>query len=440
MSAAGAGSRYFDPAIETMPRDSLARLQEDRLLDTVRYAYARSGLVREVWGEAGVTPDDVRSIDDFRERAPFIDKNRIRAYRDRHGDPYGGVLCVPESELRGIYSTSGTTGDPTLVPSGAPPEPDGGGRGLLVRSLWEIGVRPGDHIMVLLFTFRGNVWPQRAQALGATPVYLDHSPAAIPRFIELSQQLHPSCVYHLSPPLLAAVEECSRRLDVDPRDLFAGYKGVMSGGEAVGGRMRALLDSWGVDLFTFTAVGDVSSGVDCREHQGVHVWEDALLLENLDPAGAEEVDDGGIGELTATSLENRVAPLIRYRCDDLARVARATCGCGRTHSRISPIGRKGDEVIVEGRTILPRDLGPAVESVPETEAGFFQVIRPSREMSVLRVRVGQRASTRTAQRVRDDVADRVATLLGVPTEVEIVDVEELLKLGPPHKIPRVTQR
>jgi phenylacetate-CoA ligase len=423
-----------------MPRAELASLQEAKLLDMLPYAYARSSLVREVWNDAGVTPGDIRSLDDFRERAPFIDKDRIRAFRDRHRDPYGGILCVAEGELKGIYSTSGTTGDPTLIPSAAPPEPDGGGHGLLVRSLWEIGVRPGDRIAIVLFTFRGMVWHQRAQSLGVTPVYLDHTPAAIPRFIELALRWRPSCVYHLRPPLLAALEDCTARLGIEPRELFASFKGVISGGEALGARMRSRLQDWGVDLFTFTAVGDVSSGIDCREHAGVHVWEDAVLLECVDEQGAKEVEEGAVGELVATALENRIAPLIRYRSDDLVRVSRERCGCGRTHSRMWPVGRKGDEVVVAGRTILPRDLMPAVESVPETAAGFFQVVRRHREMTVLQVRVGHRSSSRTPRQIRDEVTERVSALLGVPTEVELVDVEELLELGPPHKIPRVTPR
>jgi phenylacetate-CoA ligase len=83
---------------------------------------------------------------------------------------------------------------------------------------------------------------------------------------------------------------------------------------------------------------------------------------------------------------------------------------------------------------------PAMESVPETAAGFFQVIRPHRELPVLQVRVGHRSSSRSRQQIRHEVAERIAERLGVPTEVELVDVEDLLKLGPPHKIPRVTPR
>ena len=433
------GSRYFDPVIETMPRDSLRTVQEGRLLDTIAHAYAQSGLVREVWDEAGVRPRDIRSIDDFLERAPFIDKNRIRAYRDRHRDPYGGILCVPEAELKGIYSTSGTTGDPTLVPSAMPPEPDAGGRGLMVRTLWEIGLRPGDHIVVVLFTFRGQIWPQRAHLVGAVPVFLDHTPAAVPRLLELCRELRPACVYHLSGTMLAAAEEWCERLGVDPRDVFSSFKGVISGGEAIGERMARTVRSWGVEPFTFTAVGDVSSALHCREHDGCHVWEDAVLLENLDPTGAAPVEDGEVGELVATALENRVAPLIRYRSDDLVRISRARCGCGRTHSRMWPIGRKGDEVVVAGSTILPRDVMPAVERVAETSAGFFQIIRPKREMETLRVRVGCRDRGRARGRVCDDVAEAVHEQLGVPVEVELVGLDELLRLGPPHKIPRVAR-
>ena len=433
------GSRYFDPVMETMPRAQLRALQEDRLLDILGHAYAHSGLIREVWDEAGVSPADIRSIDDFLERAPFIDKDRIRAYRDRHRDAYGGILAVPEAELKGIYSTSGTTGDPTLVPSAMPPEPDAGGRGLMVRTLWEIGVRPGDHILVVLFTFRGQIWPQRAHLLGATPVFLDHTPAAVPRLLELCRELRPACVYHLSATMLAAVEEWTGRLGIDPAEVFAGFKGVISGGEAIGGRMAGRLREWGVEPFSFTAVGDVSSALHCREHDGCHVWEDAVLLENLDPGGAAAVEDGAVGELVATGLENRVAPLIRYRSDDLVRVSRAPCACGRTHSRMWPIGRKGDEVVIGGATILPRDLMPAVERIAESSAGFFQIVRPEREMSTLRVRVGCRDAGRSRARVAEQIAAAIAADLDVPVEVELVDLDDLLRLGPPHKIPRVAR-
>src|SRR5712691_2926160 len=141
--------RYFSPEIETMPRAYIERRREERLLgDLVPWAYQRSGLVREVWGEAGVTADDIRTMDDFHEKVPFVDKDAIRSYRDRHRDPYGGLLCLdPRTTpvFSAIFSTSGTTGDPTPAPYA------GRGPSMLVREFWELGCRPADYFTYCLF-------------------------------------------------------------------------------------------------------------------------------------------------------------------------------------------------------------------------------------------------------------------------------------------------
>ena len=104
-----------------------------------------------------------------------------------------------------------------------------------------------------------------------------------------------------------------------------------------------------------------------------------------------------------------------------------------------PVGRKGDEVVVEGRSILPVDVWLAVESIEATSAGLFQVIRAGREMDRLRLRVGydEGATTASLAAVRADVIDSVTDAVGVVPDVELVANSELLKLGPPHKIPRV---
>src|ERR1700722_191876 len=98
--------RYFDPHIETMPRDQLARLQEVRILQLVPYVYQRSPLIRGVWAEPGVKPSDIRSLADCKAKVPFIDKDRSRRFRDTHSDPFGGLRCADGPHLRGVGFTS----------------------------------------------------------------------------------------------------------------------------------------------------------------------------------------------------------------------------------------------------------------------------------------------------------------------------------------------
>ena len=169
------------------------------------------------------------------------------------------------------------------------------------------------------------------------------------------------------------------------------------------------------------------------------MWEDTAYVECLDPNGTDAVPDGERGELVSTTLIDKVAPLLRYRSDDLVRISREPCGCGRTHGRVWALGRKGDEVLVEGVSVLPGDVWGAVESIDETN-GLFQVIRPARDVDRLTLRVGYSTSgTGGLTALRSRVEDAVEAAVGMRPDVELVERDVLLRQGPPHKIPRVTK-
>jgi phenylacetate-CoA ligase len=420
---------FFDERVETMPRPALEALQEELLLGILPHAYANAPLVRSAWDEAGVHPRDIRSLADFRERAPLIDKEAIRRFRERHGDPFGGICAVPVPALSAVMSSSGTTGDPTLVPERWGDAP--GLPAIITRDFWGMGVRPGDRVALVLFTFRGPAYGL-FQGLGTVPVLFDFDAAEMPRFCELSLRYRPTALYNFGSVLIRAVRDACDRGGFDPRDVFASYKGVVFAGEPLGRRARGLAEGWGVELFEHSAVGDVTGAFECWAHDGLHVWEDTVFVEDFD-------HDGERRELVATALVNRVAPLIRFRSDDLVRITRAPCRCGRTHARMWPVGRKGDETVVAGRRLLPVDVWDAVESVDACAMGLFQIVRPAREVDTLRLRVGYAGRPRPAA-VRDALRAAVWAATGLEPEVELVPDAALLALGPPHKIPRVTPR
>jgi phenylacetate-CoA ligase len=430
--------RYFDRATETMPRDRLVALQEERLLgELVPWAYERSPLIRDAWERAGVKPADVQSMDDFREKAPFIDKDAIRRFRDSNADPYGGLLCVDPMKpgvFRAVFSTSGTTGDPTPVPAA------GSGASILTREFWEMGVRPGDSFTHMLFTYRGPGIHHTIRGVGATPLFVDHTPFDFGQFFRFSLEFRPTGCYSLSSPLILALEQMGPKMGVDLVDVFSSYKGMIYAGEPLGARARGLLESWGINFYVHTGVGDVGAATECSEHDGCHIWEDIALAEVLDPDGTEAVGDGERGELVASTLVDKIAPLIRYRSDDLVRVTRTPCACGRTHARMWPLGRKGDEIVVDGRSVLPGDVWPAIESVPETSSALFQVIRTGRETDKLRLRVGYgEEGPKGLDDLRTRVVEAVHAAVGVEPEVDLVPNDVLLRQGPPHKIPRVAK-
>jgi len=421
---------YYHPEIETMPRADLEALQLERLRDIVTLAYEHSALIHSTWDDAGVHPRDIHTLDDFRERAPFIDKDAVRRFRDEHGDPYGGLLCVPPGALTGASSTSGTTGDPTLVPEqwGG----SGDGPSIITRDLWGWGVRPGDYVALVLFTFRGPTYGLFQNSLGTTPILIDFAPEEMERFCELSLEFRPTALYNIGTVLINAVRDACDRRGFDPVDVWSSYKGVTIAGEPLSPRARNLAESWGMELYEHGNVGDVTGSFECRNHDGLHYWEDTVFVEGIDE------DAEGRCELVATSLTNSTAPLVRYRSDDIVRLTTEPCACGRTHARMWNVGRKSDEIVVDGRSVLPIDLWRSVESVDACAMGLFQVIRTERKVDRLRLRVGY-APGAPVDEVADEVRGAVLQAVGVEPDVELVPNEALLRLGPPHKIPRVAR-
>ena len=432
-----AGDSYFEPHIETIPRDRLEALQERRLRSILPQVYRNSGLIRQVWEEAGITPDDIQTLDDFRTRVPFIDKDRIRRFRDENNDPYGGIKIVPDGHVHAVGFTSGTTGDPTPVPFGRASATETQS----LRDYWHIGARPGDFVTHFLFTFRGGQsrlnWHNGA---GWTAIMGPHDPAELPGMIEAIRKYRPTILYMLSTPMMIGLEKYFESTNVDPREIFSSIKGAVFGGEPLSPRFKRLAGEWGLEIFEYSTFGDVCGAMECRMHDGLHGWEDIGLVENLDDDG-NPVPDGEVGEMVVTALEDPIAPLIRYRTEDLIRLDRSTCGCGRTHARFWPLGRKGDRTIVQGKAILPRDIQSLIELHRETRACLFQIIRPQEELEMLRLRVGYDVgATPDVAALKSRLDTELAGLFAVPSEVELVPEEDLLKLGPPQKIPRVTKQ
>jgi phenylacetate-CoA ligase len=432
--APDASSRTFEPDIETMPRHELEALQGARLREQLLYVYERSPLLRSVWDDARVDPRDIRTTADFVARAPFIDKDSIRSFRDRHRDPFGGLLCAQPAELQVLGSSSGTSGDPTPLPQ----EPCGPMVRGLSRDFWEAGARPGDRVAFMLFTFRSGFALERFEQIGLVPIFLDPLPAEAGVLLDAMRRLGPKLLYLLNNPMILAISEHVEATKADVREAFASVRTAFFGGEPMSEFSRARLEEWGPTVHTLSTLGDICTAVECRERDGFHAWEDLVLTESLQPDGVEPVGDRERGELVVTSLAERAAPFVRYRSGDIVQLTREACGCGRTHARFTICGRKSDEVVVGGRSILPRDVWPAVESVAATSNGLFQIIRRARTCDVLELRVGYRGSP-PLPALAAEVTDAVSADLGVHCAVDLVPEQALLALGPPHKIPRVSE-
>ncbi|MCX0272846.1 phenylacetate--CoA ligase family protein [Nocardia zapadnayensis] len=428
--------RFFQPDIETMSREGIQAAQEKRVLELVPAAYENSPFYRELWSAAGVDPARVRSLDDFFEMVPTFTKDDLRAYRTRTGDPFSGLLQVPTSRLTSVMSTSGTTGTPELLPEiwdTAPPLP-----ACSARDLWELGVRPGDRVIVPAGVFRG-FFDTFYQEMGLVPIYVDAWIGQGAEIIAALQRYRPTYIQLIMPTVLE-LERLAGSYDL--RDGLSSLRGASFAGQPLGAALAAKVsEEWGVELFIYSSAGDTGTAWECREHNGFHLWEDLVLAENLEPGGRGTVPAGEVGELVATDLDNQAAPLIRYRSGDLVRLDPGRCGCGRTHLRQWIIGRLGDETIVRGRPVVVGEVWKAVETQEETHDGMFQIIREERVVDRLRLRVGYTPADGL------DLADlgvrlraAVTAQVGVEPEIELVPVDDLVaRSSSVAKFPRVVK-
>ena len=415
----------LEPGIERAPRDKIRAGQEAAIIDLVRYAWDNAPLYRELWTAAGVTPDDITSLADFSAKIPFLTKADIIAYRERTGDPYGGLLCVRTEELTSLTTTSGTTSAPEPLPevwTQAPPLPT-----ISARDLYCHGLRAGDRVLVPVGSFR-NYWDDFYTTLGCTPVFTD---SWLGQGEGMLRAIKKHKVAYMQTHLPAIMEFEKLEDKYDMRDMLSSIKFFSYAGMPMGEALRRKVEQdWGVTVVSYTSAGDTGTAWEGPGFDGFQLWEDTMLPEVVDPATGAAIPDGGVGELIATDLDNRVAPYIRFRSGDLVRISREPDPVGRTHARMWVAGRQGDETMIDGTAVLVKDVWQIVEQEPELSDGMFQIIRSSGPMTRLRLRIGY-APERTAD--VDEVERRVVAALesglGVGVDAVMMTNEDILEFS-----------
>ncbi len=340
---------------ESLSRDELTTLQNERLRETHARAVETVPFYRERFADAGVEWESIESIEAI-SALPFTTKDDLRAtYPD-------GMFAVSDGELRRIHASSGTTGKPKIV---AYTEGDLDlWSEVMARSLAAAGVSPGDTVQNAygygLFTGGLGVH-YGVERLGATVIPIGGGQTQ--RQIELLDDLE-SDVLTCTPSYALYLAETARTEGLDPRE-FA-LSTVIIGAESCTPPMReaieAALDVTAVDIYGLSEIIGPGVSNECHEAQnGLHVWEDHFYPEVIDPETGEVLPAGEEGELVLTSLTKEALPIVRYRTGDLTTLDYTECDCGRTMVRMDNItGRADDLLIVRGANVYPSQIESVV--------------------------------------------------------------------------------
>ncbi len=416
-SSQAAESTYYDAAIETMPREALAALQFERLRTTLRNAYDNVPLHRGRMQEAGVVPEDVRSLDDL-HRVPFTFKTDLR---DNY--PYG-MFARPVEALVRLHASSGTTGKSTLV--GYTQTDIENWASLMARSLYGAGARSRDviHNAYGYGLFTGGLGAHYgAERLGAAVVPV--SGGATERQIGLIMDLKPR-VLCATPSYALAMVEVAEQMGVDLREsaLEVGVFGAEPWSNAMRAEIQERMGLKAIDIYGLSEIMGPGVACECTAQAGLHGWEDHFLFEVLDPETQRPVPEGHAGELVITTLTKQALPMLRYRTRDITRVTTERCSCGRTHMRILRItGRSDDMLIIRGVNVYPSQVEAVLVGRPMLSAHYQLVVERKGMLDEVTIEVealpGVGAEAYPA--IAKDVSHHVKSMVGISTQVRVME-------------------
>jgi len=350
---------YWEKEIETMSRTALEKLQAERLNRTMANAF-RAPYYHALYGGDGGIPPAVRDVREITNH-PFTTKQNLRDHF-----PYG-FLTRSRQEIIRLHSSSGTTGNPTVIYHNR--HDIASWANLMARSLFCAGVRDTDVFQNIvgygLFT-GGLGFQYGIERLGALSIPAGAGNST--RQIKLMRDYGTTAI-HAIPSYLGRLYEVFLAEGLEPRR-DTQLRLICIGAEPHTHEQRLRIEEmFGVKAFNSFGLSEMNGpGVafECEYQDGLHIWEDSFLVEIVDPDTLQPMPDGEYGELVMTTLDREANPLIRYRTRDITRIIPGDCPCGRTHRRIDRItGRSDDMFILKGCNIFPMQIEGVLLKIPE---------------------------------------------------------------------------
>lgn len=416
----------YNDAMECMDFDERKKLQGERLRATVELEYNNVPAYRKRMDEAGVKPEDINGIEDI-VKLPFMQKTDLR-----DNFPYG-LFAADLKDIVRIQGSSGTTGKPIV--SGYTENDIKVWTEMVARALTAAGGTKDDIIQVAygygLFT-GGLGAHQGATEIGATVIPM--SSGNTQRQIIMMKELGTTMLC-CTPSYATYLAETIHEMGIKPEELKlkSGCFGAEPWTEEMRQHLEELLDFDAFDIYGLTEIGGPGVAFECMEKHGMHINEDHVLAEIIDPITEEPLPDDTPGELVFTTLTKTGAPMIRYRTHDICTLHHGTCACGRTTVKMSRItGRTDDMLVIRGVNVFPSQIEAVLMGVKETSAHYMLVVDRVNSQDKLTVQV----------ELKDDVdindADKLEKLAAyIKTQIkQTLLISAKVELLPPKSIAR----
>lgn len=416
----------YNDAMECMDFDERKKLQGERLRATVELEYNNVPAYRKRMDEAGVKPEDINGIEDI-VKLPFTQKTDLR-----DNFPYG-LFAADLKDIVRIQGSSGTTGKPIV--SGYTENDIKVWTEMVARALTAAGGTKDDIIQIAygygLFT-GGLGAHQGATEIGATVIPM--SSGNTQRQIIMMKELGATMLC-CTPSYATYLAETIHEMGIKPEELKlkSGCFGAEPWTEEMRQHLEDLLDFDALDIYGLTEIGGPGVAFECMEKHGMHINEDHVLAEIIDPVTEEPLPDDTPGELVFTTLTKTGVPMIRYRTHDICTLHHGTCACGRTTVKMSRItGRTDDMLVVRGVNVFPSQIEAVLMGVKEASVHYMLVVDRVNSQDKLTVQV----------ELKDDVdindADKLEKLAAyIKTQIkQTLLISAKVELLPPKSIAR----
>ncbi|MGM0367014.1 MAG: phenylacetate--CoA ligase family protein [Actinomycetota bacterium] len=373
------GKNFWDEKIAKSSREEIQKLQLKRLKDTLGHIYKGNDFYRKRIDEAGINPVAVDSLKGI-EKLPFTSKEDLRK-----NYPFG-LFCSPEDEIVRVHSSSGTTGNPTVV--GYTRDDLEIWADVLARIMYDAGVRKNDVVQIShgfgLFT-GGFGFQYASERIGALVIPI--SGGNTERQLKVMKDFG-STVLCATPSYALYMSEVASKVGVDFKslNLKVGFFGAEPWTEAMRREIEKRLNIKALDSYGLSEVIGPGVSCECLEQKGLHINEDHFLVEIIDPRTGKVLPAGQKGELVFTSLTKKAFPVIRYRTKDISYLIEEECSCGKKLRRMAkPMGRTDDMLIIRGVNVFPSQIEEVLMSIDDLEPHYLIVLDKKDYMDTIEV-------------------------------------------------------